>query len=97
MSEWRSLSSNLIPNAVLPTLFYSDCLKILSSVRLDDDDDCNSRGIDKLLLVKQSSPPSFHGIGSLSWARDFLLQVIGLAFVTISARILKMIFFGLLL
>lgn len=44
--EWLSLSSNLIPNAVLPTSFYSDCFKILSSVRLDDDT-CNSKVIYK--------------------------------------------------
>ena len=44
--EWRSLSSNLIPNAVLPTSFYSDCFKILSSMRLDDET-CNSKVIYK--------------------------------------------------
>jgi len=41
---------------MLSTLIYSDCFKILSSVRLDDDA-CNSKAIYKLLLVKKSSPP----------------------------------------
>lgn len=32
-SEWRSLASNLIPNAVLPCKFSSDCTSVLSSLR----------------------------------------------------------------
>lgn len=53
--EWRPLSSNLVPNALLPSKFYSDCLKVLFSLRLGDDD-LNCKVIYKLLLAKESSP-----------------------------------------
>ena len=55
-SEWRSLTSNLIPNAVLPSTFYSDCINVLSSVRLVDDN-LNSKVFYNLLLSKESSSP----------------------------------------
>ena len=55
-SEWRSLASNLIPNAVLPSNFYSDCISVLSSVRLADDN-LNSKVFYNLLLSKESSSP----------------------------------------
>ena len=55
-SEWRSLASNLIPNAVLPSNFYSDCISVLSSVRLPDDN-LNSKVFYNLLLSKESSSP----------------------------------------
>ena len=55
-SEWRSLASNLIPNAVLPSNFYSDCISVLSSVRLPDDN-LNSKVLYNLLLSKESSSP----------------------------------------
>ena len=35
--EWQSLASNLTPNAVLPSKFYSDCISVLSSLRLVDE------------------------------------------------------------
>ena len=55
-SEWRSLASNLIPNAVLPSNFYSDCISVLSSVRLPDDN-INSKVLYNFLLSKESSSP----------------------------------------
>ena len=55
-TEWRSLASNLIPNAVLPSNFYSDCISVLRSVRLSDDN-LNSKVFYNLLLSKESSSP----------------------------------------
>ena len=55
-SEWRSLASNLIPNAVLPSKFYSDCISVLSSLRLVDEN-LNSKVFHNLLLSKESSSP----------------------------------------
>ena len=55
-SECRSLASNLIPNAVLPSKFYLDRITVLSSVRLADDN-LNSEVFYNLLLSKESSSP----------------------------------------
>ena len=54
--EWRSLTSNLIPNAVMPSKFYSDCISVLSSLRLTDEN-LNSKTFYNLLLSKESSSP----------------------------------------
>ena len=59
-SEWRPLTSNLVPNAVLPTKFYSECVSVLSSLRLGNED-LNSKNLYKLLLSKESSPPLLSG------------------------------------
>ena len=55
-SEWPSLASNLVPNAVLPSKFYLDCISVLSSVRLADDN-LSSKVFYNLLLSKESSSP----------------------------------------
>ena len=54
--EWRSLTSNLVPNAVLPSKFYSDCISVLSSLRLTDEN-FNCKTFYNLLLSKESSSP----------------------------------------
>ena len=54
--EWRSLTSNLVPTAVLPSKFYSDCISVLSSLRLTDES-LNSKTFYNLLLSKEA--PSF--------------------------------------
>ena len=58
--EWRPLLSNLVPNAALPTKFYSECVSVLSSLRLSDEE-LNSKNLYKLLLSKESSPPLLSG------------------------------------
>ena len=59
-SEWRPLASNLVPNAVSPTKFYSECVSVLSSLCLGDEK-LNSKNLYKLLLSKESSPPLLSG------------------------------------
>ena len=54
--EWRPLASNLVPNAVLPSKFYFDCISVLSSLRLGDES-LNSKMLYNLLLSKESSSP----------------------------------------
>ena len=55
-SEWRSLASNLIPNAVLTSKFYSDCISVLTCLCLVDEN-LNSKVFYNLLLSKESSSP----------------------------------------
>ena len=43
-SEWLPLASNLVPNAVSPSKFYSECVSVLSSLRLGDED-LNSKNL----------------------------------------------------
>ena len=59
-SQWRPLASNLVPNAVSPTKFYSECVSVLSSLSLGDED-LNSKNLYKLILSKESSPPLLSG------------------------------------
>ena len=96
-SEWRPLLSNLVPNAVLPNAvlpskFYSECISVVSSLRLANED-FNSKILYKLLLSKESSPPLLSGHWTPVLGPSYL-HVIGLASEMIFVRILKMIFFG---
>ena len=59
-SEWRPLASNLVPNAVLPSKFYSEGVSFLSSLRFGDED-LNSKNLYKLLLSKELSSPLLLG------------------------------------
>ena len=54
--EWWSLTSNSVPNAVLLSKFYFDCISVLSSLCLTDEN-FNSETFYNLLLSKESSSP----------------------------------------
>ena len=85
-SEWRPLLSNLVPNAVLPSKFYSECISVLSSLRLANED-FNCKILYKLLLSKESSPPLLSGHWTPVLGPSYL-HVIGLASEMIFVRIL---------
>ena len=63
LGAWRSRSDeplgltwvkkmNLVPNAALPTKFHSECVSVLSSLHLSDEE-LNSKNLYKLLLSKE--------------------------------------------